>query len=244
MCEPLTIATFAATAGGGIMSATAKHRAAKRAAERQNYINELTYNQNLKIAEQKDQVKAQRYTRELQARAAAESAVYRQQELNQLERTRVSIASQEALEETKTEVTFDSEAKLIASIQAQGEILSGEGASGQSMLLQLMDTERQLGMAEAQLDQRLTDANKAYRLKEYGFDLDKYSQDVRSLNQLPGAPVAAYASFEPVRMPEVAGPSGLGLLGGIVSSVGAGIGAGINTEKSLWQMNQPQGGGK
>ena len=233
MCEPLTIATFAATAGGGIMSATAKHRAAKRAAERQNYINELTYNQNLKIAEQKDQAKARQFTRELQARAAAESAVYRQQELNQLERNRVSIASQEALQQETTEIQFDSEAKLIASIQAQGEVLAGAGASGQSMLLQLMDTERQLGMAEAQLDQRLTDANKAYRIQEYGFDLDQYSQDVRAMNQLPGAPTAPTASFEPIRMPEVSGPSGLGLLGGIVSSVGAGLTQGVKVEEAL-----------
>ena len=233
MCEPLSIAAFGISAGGGILGAAAKHRAAKRAAERQNQINELKYQRDWQVAKQKDQVKAQRFTRELEARAAAESAVYRQQELNQLERTRTSIAAQAALEETVTEVQFDSEAKLVASIQAQGEVLAGAGASGQSMLLQLMDTERQLGMAEAQLNRRLTDANKAYRLKEYGFDLDKYSQDTRAMNQLPGAPQAGFASFAPVKMPEMSGPSGLGLLGGVISSVGSGLSAGSSAYGAL-----------
>ena len=229
MCEPLSIAAFGISAGGGILGAAAKHRAAKRAAERQNQINELKYQRDWQVAKQKDQVKAQRFTRELEARAAAESAVYRQQELNQLERTRTSIAAQAALEETVTEVQFDSEAKLVASIQAQGEVLAGAGASGQSMLLQLMDTERQLGMQEAQLNRKLVDANKAYRLKEYGFDLGQYSQDVNAMNRVPGAPQAGFASFAPIKMPEVAGPSGLGLMGDMVSSVGSGLSTGVGT---------------
>ena len=228
MCEPLSIAAFGISAGGGILGAAAKHRAAKRAAERQNQINELKYQRDWQIAKQKDQVKAQRFTRELEARAAAESAVYRQQELNQLERTRTSMAAQAALTEEVTEVQFESEAKLVASIQAQGEVLAGEGASGQAMLLQLMDTERQLGMQEAQLSRRLDDANKAFRLQEWGFDLDKYSQDVRAMNQLPGAPQAAFASFAPVKMPEVSGPSGLGLMGDVFSSIGSAAGVGAN----------------
>ena len=96
-----------------------------------------------------------------------------------------------------------------------------------------MDTERQLGMAEAQLDRRLVDANKAYRLQEWGFDLDKYSQDTRAMNQLPGAPQADFASFAPVKMPEVSGPSGLGLMGGIVSSIGSGLGVGTNVYEAM-----------
>lgn len=240
MCHPLAIAAGGVQAVGGIMQAQAQHKAAKAAAERQNYINELNYQNNLNIAKQKDQVKAEEYSRQLQAHAAAQSALHKQRELNQAEQTRASIAAQQVLEEKVTEASFESQQKLIQQIQAQGSVLASGQQAGQSMLLALMDTERQLGFQEAQLNASIQDANKGYRIAEYGFDLDRYSADQMAMNRMPGAPVAQRASFAPIKEPEVQGPSKLGLMGGILSSVGAGVSTtigvqGAGVKAGLWK---------
>ena len=230
MCHPLAIAAGAVQAVGGIMQAKAQHNAAKAAAARQNYINELNYQNNLNIAKHKDQAKANEYTRQLEAQAAAVSALHRQRELNQAEQTRASVAAQQVLEEKITEASFESQAKMIAQIQAQGTVLAGSQQAGQSMLLSLMDTERQLGFQEAQLTASIRDSNKGYSIAEYGFDLDKFGADQMAMSRLPGSPVAQSASFAPIKEPKVQGPSGLGLMGGIISSVGAGIGTTVITQ--------------
>ena len=232
MCHPVAIAAGAVQAVGGIMQAKAQHNAAKAAAARQNYINELNYQNNLNIAKHKDQLKLNEYQRQLSAHAAATSALHRQRELNQKEHTRASVAAQQVLAEKITEASFESQAKMVAKIQAQGTVLAGSQQAGQSMLLSLMDTERQLGFQEAQLNASIQDANRGYRISEYGFNLDKYGADQMAMSRMPGAPVAQSASFAPIKEPEVQGPSGLGLMGGIISSVGAGIGTTISTQSA------------
>jgi len=233
MCHPVAIAAGAIQAVGGIMQARAQHRAAKAAADRANYINELTYKDQMNQAKSADQMKAQQYTRELEAHAAAVSAVHKQREINQLEKTRVSVAAQQALNEKTTEAAFRAEEKMIAQIQAQGTVLASSQQSGQSMLLSLMDTERQLGFQEAQINASLGDANKQYRISEYGFNLDQYSADNKAMGMLPGSPVAQIASFAPIKKPKVEGPSKLGLMGGIFSAVGGGISTGFSTNKNI-----------
>ena len=240
MCHPaVAIAAGAAQAVGGIMTAKAQHRAAHAAAQRQNMINQLTYKDQMNQAKAADQMKAEQYSRELAAHAAAVSAVNRQREINQLEKTRVSIAAQQALEEKTTEAAFRAEEKMIAQIEAQGTVLASGQQSGQSMLLALMDTERQLGRQEAQINASLRDANKQYRISEYGFGLDQYSADQKAMGMIPGSPVAQMASFQPILKPKVEGPSGSALTGAIISSVGAGIGTGFSTysggkDAGLW----------
>ena len=61
MCHPLAIAAGAVQAVGGVMQAQAQHRAAKAAAQRQNYINELTYRDQMNKAKTADQMKVQQY---------------------------------------------------------------------------------------------------------------------------------------------------------------------------------------
>ena len=247
MCHPLAIAAGAVQTVGGIMQAQAQHKAAKAAAARQNQINELNYQNNLNIAKRKDQAKADEYNRQLNAHAAATSALYRQRELNQKEHTRASIAAQQVLEEKLTEASFESQQKLVAQIQAQGTVLASGQQAGQSLLLSLMDTERQLGFQEAQLNRSIVDANKGYRIADYGFNLDRYSADQSAMNRMPGAPVAQSASFAPIREPEVQGPSSLGLMGGIISSVGAGVSTtigvqGAGVKAGLWKPKALGGG--
>tara|TARA_Y100001963_G_scaffold39904_1_gene55813 strand:+ start:3990 stop:4721 length:732 start_codon:yes stop_codon:yes gene_type:complete len=233
MCEPVSIALGVASAAGGMMQAKAQHNAAKAAAQRQNHINELNYRNNLNIASAKDKAKARDYDRKLAAAAAAQTALAQQKQLNVQERNRASIAAQQKLEEVGTEIAFEQQAAIIKQIQAQGTILAGEQQSGQSMLLSIMDTERALGFEDAQLSASMVDANKAYRIAEYGFDLDNYTADVIAMNRLPAAPVAQSASFMPIKQPKVQGPSGLGLMGGMLSAVAGGASTGLSAQRAI-----------
>tara|TARA_R100001082_G_scaffold47214_1_gene25250 strand:+ start:627 stop:1349 length:723 start_codon:yes stop_codon:yes gene_type:complete len=232
MCEPVSIALGVASAAGGMMQAQAQHKAAKAAAARQNQINELNYRNNLNIAKERDQAKFRDYERKLAAAAAAQTALAQQKQLNVQERNRASIAAQQKLEEVGTEIAFDQQAAMVKQIQAQGTVLASQ-QSGQSMLLSLMETERQLGFEDAQLRASMVDANKAYRIAEYGFDLDKYTADVIAMNRLPSSPVAQQASFAPIKEPEVQGPSGLGLMGGMLSAVAGGAATGVSTARAI-----------
>lgn len=233
MCEPVSIITGLVSAGGGIMQAQAKHRAAKNAAKRQNAINALNYQHELNISARKDQIKAQEYARQLAAQAAATETLHRQEDLNQMERDRVSIANQEVLNEKITEAAFESQEKLVSAIQAQGAVLASGQQAGQSLLLTMMETEREWGFQEAQLNQRIRDGNRAFNLQEYGAELDQYAADAGAANRLPGGPAGPYASFGPTKKAIVQGPSGLGLMGGVLSSVAGGIGAGISTAANM-----------
>ena len=232
MCEPVSIALGTASAVGGMMSASAQHQAAKAAARRQNYINELNYRNNLNIAAAKDKAKGRDYTRQLEAAAAAQAALVQQQQLNVEERNRASIAAQQKLTETGRELAFEGQLNMAKRIQAQGTVLASQ-QSGQSMLMSLMQQERDLGFAQAQLNASMMDANKAYRISEYGFDLDKFSADVLALNRLPATPVAPQASFAPIKQPEVQGPSGLGLMGGMLSAAAGGAAIGVGTARAV-----------
>jgi len=229
MCEPVSIALGVASAAGGMMQAKAQHNAAKAAAQRQNYVNELNYRNNLNIAKARDQAKLSDYDRKLQAAAAAQTALAQQKQLNVQERNRASIAAQQKLAESGTEIAFEQQAAIAKQIQAQGTVLASSQQAGQSMLLSLMDTERALGFEDAQLRASMVDANKAYRIQEYGFNLDQYTADVMAMNKLPAAPVNPIASFAPIKEPEVQGPSGLGLMGGMISAAAGGAATGIGT---------------
>ena len=232
MCEPVSIALGVASAAGGMMQAKAQHNAAKAAAQRQNYVNELNYRNNLNIAKARDQAKLSDYDRKLAAAAAAQTALAQQKQLNVQERNRASIAAQQKLEEAGTEIAFEQQAAIAKQIQAQGTVLASQ-QSGQSMLLSLMETERALGFEDAQLRASMVDANKAYRIQEYGFDLDQYTADVIAMNRLPSAPVAPTASFAPIKEPEVQGPSGLGLMGGMLSAAAGGASTGIGVQRAI-----------
>ena len=236
MCSPLAIAAGGLTAGGGILGAMAKHRQLQQQAARQNQIQKLEYENQLMIAQHKDQMKAQLYSKKLEAHAAAQSAVYRQMELNQQEANRASMVAQQQRKETATDLAFKTQEALVQSIQATGQTLSSGMNAGQSMLLQLMDIERQIGFKNAQLNATMYDANIAYGFKEYGNKLDQYSADMSAINSQPAAPVNQSASFLPVRKPDVQGPSGLGLLAGVVSSVGSGISTGIGTQVDINEL--------
>ena len=228
MCDPVSITLGAVSAAGGMMQAQAQHQAATAAADRQNLINEQNYQQQLAISARKDELKGLNFKAKMEAHASAQSALARQKQINQLEATRASIQAQQVRKEKFTEAAFKGQQNLAESIKAQGAILASGQQAGQSMLLTLMDTERQLGFKEAQITASLYDANVAYGLQEYGINLDKYSADTAAVNQLPAKPVAPSASFAPIKKPKVEGPSGLGLMGGMIGAAAGGFSTGVS----------------
>ena len=104
-----------------------------------------------------------------------------------------------------------------------------------------MNEERTLGFKEAQLNARMHDARTSQGIQQYGINLDKYAADVAALQRLPSKPVTPSASFAPVKIPEVQGPSGLGLMGGIISAVGSGLSTGVAAGNEFHAAQQSGG---
>ena len=229
MCEPVSIGLGVAKAGAGMMAAKAKHDQAKAAADRQNQIQREEFQRQLQIKAHQDQMKSNNYKAQLASNAAARTAMMRQRDLNQQEATRASIANQQALQEKITEASFKSQRNLIKSIQAQGTVLASGQAPGQSMLLSLMNEDRQLGFRQAEINASLRDANKASAINQYGVPLDRYASDTQAINSLPGSPASPSASFAPIKKPDVQGPSKAGLFAGMLGAAVDGASTGVST---------------
>ena len=227
MCEAVTLGILSgvAQAGAGIIQQNAAHRNAVAQVNRSNAIARQKYLNDITISAFNDQRKGEVFTAQLQADAASRQAYYRQKEINQIEANRSSETAQQELREKVTEAMFKSQEGLAKAIEAQGTILASGQQAGQSMMLQLADVERQMGFKNAQLNASVFDATKAFGIKQFGVDLDKYGADTRAYNSISTtAAIAPSASFKTIRPIEQAPPeipSALGpILGGIASGVG------------------------
>ena len=226
MCDPVALGIISGVgkAVTGIAEQNRAHRAQVDAVNRSNQIARQQYLNDIQISAFNDQRKGEVFTAQLQADAASRSAFFKQRELNQIEANRASESAQQELREKITESLFSSQENLAKSIQAQGTVLASGQQAGQSMMLTLDQTERELGFAQAQLDASIFDATKAYGIKQFGVDLDQYSSDVSALNRITtSAAVATSASFKTIRpikqnpppKPSILGP----LLGGFSTGV-------------------------
>tara|TARA_Y100001973_G_C5204008_1_gene340042 strand:+ start:196 stop:939 length:744 start_codon:yes stop_codon:yes gene_type:complete len=223
---------LAAVAGAGTAVADrqakmAKYRAQKAAVDRSNAMAKLKYQNDTMISAYRDQQKLKVFEAQLSAQASARQALYKQLELNQQEGDRAKIANQLKLGEKVTEAQLEGQTQLAESIKAQGTILASGQNPGQSMLLELMDVERQLGFQQAAVNRSLFDANQSAAMTEYGIELDQYGADTRAINSLPSGPLfAPEASFQTVRPIKQSGPSKPSILGSIMKGVTAGVGVG------------------
>ena len=216
MCTALAlgIAAGGSTAVTGIMQQNRQHKAQVDAVNRSNAIARQKYINDITISAYNDQRKGEVFTAQLQADAASRTAFYRQKELNQIEANRASESAQQELREKITESLFSSQENLAKSIQAQGTMLASGQQAGQSMMLTLDQTERELGFAQAQLDASIFDATKAYGIKQFGVDLDQYSSDVSAFNRITTsaavAPSASFKTIKPIKQNPPPKPSALG----------------------------------
>jgi FKBP-type peptidyl-prolyl cis-trans isomerase len=219
MCEPVTMAVLSGATSA--MGTIASHQAQQQAVNRQNQIQQQEYQRQLQIAERDDLIKKRKHAADLKAHASAQTDLIKQQQMNQTEADRAKQAAARKLKEKGTEAAFEREAALAKQIQASGTILS-TGNTGQSTLLAVLATERELGKEGAMIEQTLFDANAAYGNEILGVNMRQYGADSEAFNAAPPAPTSPGASFIPNKPIKAKGPSGLSLIAGLA---GAGMDA-------------------
>lgn len=227
MCNPLAIgiAMGGAQAITGIQEQNRAHRAQVDAVNRQNAMARQKYLNDIQISAYNDQRKLDVFEAQLGADSAAQQAYYKQIEINQTEANRATAAADQELNEKITEQMFASQANLAKAIQAQGTVLAGM-QSGQSMLLELGQAERELGFEQAQIDATIFDATRAYGIDKYGIDLDKFSADTNAANSISvSANLAPTASFQTIKPTEVPPPRKPSILGPILGGISTGLSA-------------------
>ena len=232
MCEPtlIAIAVGAGTAVSTRQEQMRQHRAQVDAVNRSNAMARQKYINDIQISAYNDQRKLDVFEAQLAADSASQANFHKQQDINAIEASRAVNAADQELNEKITEAMFESQANLAASIQAQGTVLAGM-QSGQSMMLELQQAERELGFESAQIDATVFDATKAYGISQFGIDLDKFSADTAAANSISVSaavsPTASFKTLKPIMQQAPRRPSKLGpILGGISTafSTGSAIG--------------------
>tara|TARA_B000000557_G_scaffold14523_1_gene11399 strand:+ start:263 stop:988 length:726 start_codon:yes stop_codon:yes gene_type:complete len=233
MCTVLafSIGLGAAQAVTGIAEQNRQHQNQVNAVNRSNAMARQKYINDITISAYEDQRKGDVFEAQLKADAASRAAYYKQKELNQAEANRATVAADQELREKLNEQMFASQTNLAKAIQAQGTVMASGMASGQSMLMELQQAERDLGFEQAQLDATVFDATRNYGIQKYGIDMSQYSADTAALNSITTsasvAPSASFKTIRPVKKEAPSKPSILGpLLGGISTAISTGTSLG------------------
>jgi len=236
MCEPISITVGLLSAGFGTASAIGAYEQQAAATAYSNAVAQQNYASQLAIAAATDAQNGLAYEAELEANAAAKSSYYAQLSLNQSSANTAIAAENNKVQEKRTQTSFDQQKALASAVQAQGAILS-QGKTGQSEYLRILDTTRQLGFEQAQLEQSIYDANRAAGLAVEGILLDQTSANIAAWNGLPADPLSPAPSALPPEPIEMEGPSTLSLIGGIGSSAIGGFSTGVSTYKGITDVN-------
>ena len=233
MCEPTTIAIAmgAGKAISGIQNQNRAHRAQVDAVNRSNAMARQKYLNDIQISAYNDQRKLQVYEAKLASDAMSRQNYYKQREINQSEATRAKATVEQEFQEKLNQAAFESQANLAKSIQAQGTVLAGASAQGQSMMLELQQAERELGFEQAQIDATIFDATKSFGFKNWGIDMDHYAANVNASNNVQTtatmAPTASFMTIRPIKQKAPKKPSILGpILSGVTTTLGAGTALG------------------
>tara|TARA_B100000131_G_scaffold20876_1_gene20285 strand:+ start:4628 stop:5353 length:726 start_codon:yes stop_codon:yes gene_type:complete len=239
MCTVLafSIGLGAAQAVTGIAEQNRQHQNQVNAVNRSNAMARQKYINDITISAYEDQRKGDVFEAQLKADAASRAAYYKQKELNQAEANRATVAADQELREKLNEQMFASQTNLAKAIQAQGTVMASGMASGQSMLMELQQAERDLGFEQAQLDATVFDATRNYGIQKYGIDMSQYSADTAALNSITTsasvAPSASFKTIRPIKKEAPSKPSILGpLLGGISTAISTGTSLGGD---DFWQ---------
>jgi len=228
MCHPaaIGIAVGAGTAVSTRSEQMRQYKAQVAAVNRSNAMAKQKYINDIQISAYNDQRKLDVYEAQLAADSASQANFYEQQDINAIEASRADSAAQQELNEKIREAMFESQTNLAAAVQAQGTVLASDMASGQSLMLQLQDAERQYGFESAMIDATVFDATKAYGIKKYGIDLDQFSADNQAMNSISNtAFIPPTASFQTIKPIKQNAPSKPGWLGAIMAGAVAGLGA-------------------
>lgn len=236
MCEPISATLGVVSALGSGMQAIGAHQQQAAAVARSNAIAQQQYQRQLQIAAAQDQEKARTYEAQLKAATASRNAYHRQVTANQAEANRALAASAANLRQKSAAAAFESQRAVAKAVQAQGSVLA-TGRSGQSFLLQTMDSQRVLGLEQAEINRSMYDASAASGVEQHGILLDQNAANVAAWNNLPANPLSPQASFIPIKPMKQQGPSGLALAGGLIGSAASGFSAGIGAHATMKEHN-------
>ena len=227
MCSVPIVFTAISAIGTGMaehQSQMAAYNAKRAEVIRSNMLAQQKFDHETLLIAKKEKEKGQIFEAQKEAAANAQTALAEQQRANQLAQINASEANQLQLQEKITERAFETQANLIAKVQAQGTTLASGMNAGQSMLLELGQADRELGMKQAAIDASIFDATKASALTEYGIALDHYSADNKAQSQLPAlpsfAPTAELSQVAPIFQ---SGPTKPSMLGPAIKGFTAGF---------------------
>ena len=212
-----------------------KYQQAKAQAERNNQIATQQYNNRLRIAKQKDEIKKQDYEAQLKAQEAAVQASLDKSNLNAAEFNRASAEVGLKKRQLEIEAAFEVEEQLAEMIKTQGQLLS-TGGSGQSFLMQSLDSERQFGRATERIGEVTFNQHQQLGLQQQGVSMDYLASEWANFNNVPGTPTsqrAGLSPYEPIKDMGPAAPIRRSASAGIASAVVGGIGAGLATGATL-----------
>ena len=192
------------------------------------------------------------YQTELNKSIISNNYVDTQVDLNKQATSRAMMQEQQRLQDAANQSAFEGQRLLASNLQAQGSIL-GSGRTGQSIGLLLNSADASYGRDAAMLNKNMDTAVGDYYqnsamavIRQLNADSEAYSklvpEPIKPID-LPSIPDPVYASFitppplqdfnydiGPTMKPVLArGPSSLGMIAGIGSSVIGGVSAGIDT---------------
>lgn len=172
-----------------------------------------SYQQQQQQADYQNAVAQQQYQTQLTAYKQSERAYAEQIRLNTEAANRGYISEQRKLQGEYAKAAQAAQERTIQSLQQQGLVMAS-GKSGQSIGLLLADAERTADRDMAYLGQNL-----AYANQDYWVGAESIFNQQESANNV----AASQRMFEPSAPITTPGPSGIGLVAGLGSSVIGGL---------------------
>lgn len=211
MCAPaaLGVASFAS----GALGAVGQHQSASAAAAAQNEASIRNYKYQLKVRRRNWDRERERYAHQV--------TQYKTQSMeNEAAAQRAYVSEQQRLNNIYKKASFAKQDQLVKLAQSTGQ-MAARGATGRSA--QRLDTSvvSQFGRNQAIMAESLLGANQAYKTRTQSIRRELIGAQNQAFSQVAYAPEPGVAPPQPVMQQ---GPSGLGLMAGILSAGVDGVG--------------------
>ena len=211
MCAPVALGVASAVAGG--IGAVGQHQSASAQASAQNAAATSNYKYQLKVRERNwDRTRYQYNTKLAQYKEGVNQ--------NQLAAARAYSGEQSRLNEIYKKASFDTQARLGKLIANSGKA-AALNATGKSAERASNQVNRMYGMNQAIQQESLNSAQMAFRSRTDAIRNQLKSDNNKAYQNVAIQPMPGVAPPPPVMTP---GPSGLGLVGGLLSSAVSGYG--------------------
>ena len=190
------ITTFMTSYG----SALEAHGQQVRAVRRHNKQLHRNFLMELQIVQRQDSIDHAIYQEQIKARDESEESYFLNKELNQLSASLADASNQLTFKERVQKGLFDMQTNMIKSLQAEGQLAASGVQPGASMGAILDDNMRQLGMAEAIIDESFESSKTALGITAYQSSMSQNSADQNNWNQInPGPSQQPFSGIQPYR---------------------------------------------